>query len=81
MCGAWVTAQMYNQVTNQSEMFISSKRVFEEKSYSSLHSGQSLAWDHFRSIIADACGNWRSRGADAAIEDSAGVDDDYCMTN
>ena len=44
--------------------------VFQEQSYSSLHSGRSLAWDHFRgdiinpfgviadpcSIIADPCG-------------------------
>ena len=37
--------------------------VFQEQSYSSLHSGRSLAWDHFRSnsanpwgVIANFCG-------------------------
>ena len=30
--------------------------VFQEQSYSSLHSGQSLAWDHFRGNIDDPCG-------------------------
>ena len=29
---------------------------FQEQSYSSLHSGWSLAWDHFCSDIADPCG-------------------------
>ena len=29
--------------------------VFQEQSYSSLNSGWSLAWDHFRSDIADPC--------------------------
>ena len=30
--------------------------VFQEQSYSSLHSGWSLAWDHFRGDINDPCG-------------------------
>ena len=30
--------------------------VFQEQSYSSLHSGQSLAWDHVRSNTDDPCG-------------------------
>ena len=30
--------------------------VFQEQSYSSLHSGQSLAWDHFRGDINNPCG-------------------------
>ena len=30
--------------------------VFQEQSYSSLHSGRSLAWDHFRGDIDDPCG-------------------------
>ena len=30
--------------------------VFREQSYSSLHSGWSLARDHFRSYISDPCG-------------------------
>ena len=29
--------------------------VFQEQSYSSLHSGRSLAWDHFRGDIDDPC--------------------------
>ena len=33
--------------------------VFQEESYSSLHSGWSLAWDHFRILIDDPCGNWQ----------------------
>ena len=31
-------------------------QVQQEQSYSSLHSGQSLAWDHVRSNINDPCG-------------------------
>ena len=30
--------------------------VFQEQSYSSLHSGRSLAWDHFRGVSDDPCG-------------------------
>ena len=30
--------------------------VFQKQSYSSLHSGQSLAWDHFRGNIDNLCG-------------------------
>ena len=30
--------------------------VFQEQSYSSLYSGRSLAWDHFRGDIEDPCG-------------------------
>ena len=30
--------------------------VFQEQSYSSLHSGRSLAWDHVRLDIDDPCG-------------------------
>ena len=33
--------------------------VFQEQNYSSLHSGRSLAWDHFRSIIGNSCVDWR----------------------
>ena len=33
-----------------------SEIVFQEQSYSSLHSGQSLAWDHFRGGIDNFCG-------------------------
>ena len=29
---------------------------FQEQSYSSLHSGQSLAWDHVRGDIDNPCG-------------------------
>ena len=37
---------------------------FQEQSYSSLHSGRSLAWDHVRGDIDDPCG---------AIPDFCGV--------
>ena len=32
------------------------KFVLQEQSYSSLHSGRSLAWDHVRGDIDDPCG-------------------------
>ena len=59
--------------------------VFQEQSYSSLHSGQSTAWDRFRGIIANP-------GAlspipvvlsliPAAIRDSAGADANLCKTH
>ena len=32
------------------------KFFFQEQSYSRLHSGQSLAWDHVRGDIDDPCG-------------------------
>ena len=32
-----------------------SEIVFQEQSYSSLHSGRSLAWDHLRGDIDDPC--------------------------
>ena len=37
--------------------------VFQEQRYSSLHSGRSLAWGHFRGDINDPCGDigaWHS---------------------
>ena len=43
--------------------------VFQEQSYSSLHSGRSLAWDHVRGDIDDPCG---------AIADFCGVIADFC---
>ena len=42
---------------------------FQEQSYSSLHSGWSLAWDHVRSDIDDPCGT---------IADFCGVIADFC---
>ena len=42
---------------------------FQEQSYSSLHSGQSLAWDHVRGYIDDPCG---------PIADFCGVIADFC---
>ena len=42
---------------------------FQEQSYSSLYSGQSLAWDHVRGNIDDPCG---------AIADFCGVIADFC---
>ena len=43
--------------------------VFQEQSYSSLHSGRSLAWDHFRGDIDDPCG---------IVTDFCGVIADFC---
>ena len=43
--------------------------VFQEQSYSSLHSGRSSAWDHVRGYIDDPCG---------AIADFCGVIADFC---
>ena len=43
--------------------------VFQEQSYSSLHSGLSLAWDHFCGDIDDHCG---------IIADFCGVINDFC---
>ena len=42
---------------------------FQEQSYSSLHSGRSLAWDHVRGDIDDSCG---------AIANLCGVVADFC---
>ena len=42
---------------------------FQEQSYSSLHSGWSLAWDHVRGAIADFCG---------VVADFCGVVADPC---
>ena len=42
---------------------------FQEQSYSSLHSGRSLAWDHVRGDIDDPCG---------AIADFYGIIADFC---
>ena len=47
--------------------------VFQEQSYSSLHSGRSLEWDHFYDIIINPSVNWQSRGANVAIGDSSGA--------
>ena len=43
--------------------------VFQEQSYSSLHSGRSLAWDHVLGDIDDPCG---------IIADFYGVIADFC---
>ena len=43
--------------------------VFQEQSYSSLHLGWSLVWDHVRGDIEDPC---------CAIADFCGVIDDLC---
>ena len=42
---------------------------FQEQSYSSLHLGRSLAWDHVRGDIDDPCG---------AIADFCGVIANFC---
>ena len=46
-----------------------SEIVFQEQSYSSLHSGRSLTWDHFRGDINDHC---------SVIADFSRVIDDPC---
>ena len=43
--------------------------VFQEQTYSSLHSGRSFAWDHIRGDIDDPCG---------VIADFCGVIADFC---
>ena len=50
--------------------------VFQEQSYSSLHSGRSLSWDHVRGDIDDPCGVI----ADfcGVIADFSGVIADFC---
>ena len=50
--------------------------VFQEQSYPSLHSGQSLAWDHFRGDINDPCGGIANFCG--VIADPCGVIDDPC---
>ena len=64
--------------------------VFQEQSYSSLHSWQGLAWDPFRGIIADPCDDWLLHGCNCKsvarmrqLEnlDSAGANADCCMTH
>ena len=50
-------------------MFPPLEFFFQEQSYSSLHSGQSLAWDHVRCDMDDPCG---------AIADFCGVIADPC---
>ena len=66
--------------------------VFQEESYSSLHSGWSLAWDQFHGIIADPCsiitdlcgivgdpcGDWQPRGRRCGDFDA---DPDHCVTH
>ena len=44
LCGCFIHANAPSEI------------IFEEQSYSSLHSGRSLEWDHFRGDIADFCG-------------------------
>ena len=58
--------------------------VFQKQSYSSCHSGQSLAWDHFQGVITNPCSIIAipvAIGGDAvgdeAIVDSAGADADH----
>ena len=52
---------------------ITSGIVFQEQSYSSLHSGGSSAWDHVRGVIADPCGI-------VTIPEAIG-DADHCATH
>ena len=61
-CGVGLTPQMCNRVTNHGDMGTFSKLAmdkapleffFQEQSYSSLHSGRSLTWDHVRGDIDD----------------------------
>ena len=59
----WSESQSLSEVGTPLEFF------FQGQSYSSLHSGQSLAWDHVRGDIDDPCG---------AIADFCGVIADFC---
>ena len=45
------------------------KFFFQEQSYSCLHSGWSLAWDHVRGDIDDPCGD---------IDDPCGAIAEFC---
>ena len=58
-----VAESMYKYLQTPLEFF------FQEQSYSSLHSGRSLAWDHVRGDTDDPCG---------AIADFCGVVADFC---
>ena len=70
-----ITPQMCNRVTNHVDMSTFSKPgsplefVFQEQSYSILHSGQSLTWDHVHGDIDDPC---------SGIADFCGVIADPC---
>ena len=48
--------------------------VFQEQSYSSLHSGRSLAWDHVRGDIDNSCGVVADPCGAFAIGGRAGAD-------
>ena len=71
--------RLAHKVQNESTGYVSSRRktsrdaplefFFQEQSYSSLHSGRSLAWDHIRGVIDDHCGT---------IADFCGVIADPC---
>ena len=65
-CSAWVFLDSYHA---EWQWVPPSKIVFQEQSYSSLHSERSLAWDHFRSEIDDPSG---------VIADFCGVIADFC---
>ena len=49
-CGVGITPQMCNRVTNHGDM-----GTFSKPDYSSLHSGQSLAFHHFCGDSDDPC--------------------------
>ena len=74
-CGVGITTQMCNRVTNHGDMGIFSRPdwaplefYFQEQSYSSLHSGRTLAWDYVRGDIDYPCGT---------IADFCGVNTDF----
>ena len=61
MLSFWCTSiieNWYNQQPERNSHLHSAllEFVFQEQSYSSLYSGWSLAWDHFRGDIDDPCG-------------------------
>ena len=57
-CKAFVKSGMFTRLPQNllSQPSPLSKIVFQAQSYFSLHSGWSLAWDHFRGNIDDPCG-------------------------
>ena len=64
---------IYNYYKKSAEIYMICQTplefFFHEQSYSSLHSGRSIAWDHVRSDINDPCG---------AIADFCGVNAGPC---
>ena len=53
--GSGITAEISGSHNEKLESAAPLEFFFQEQSYSSLHSGLSLAWDHVRADIDDPC--------------------------